>query len=285
MLDSTGTEVVKYTYDAWGKPLSTTGSLAATLGAVQPFRYRGYVYDVETGMYYLRSRYYNPNWNRFVNADMYLLTRNNHLYSYCNNNSTNNKDPNGTFGVIAFVIAFIGVEVALHYKMILSSAASAYLEDRGYYVSDVLFQHALWNGPYKFTDKTTDLELLEETNYVKSRIASDPQTKSLIMTHVDNMASGTTKSFPEDPNKTIGFEYTEGDMLYSLQHINYRVGITKHLDGSWEASLHIIDTYNFDSFRFGLETSDLANDLGFILERIGTVSEFQINLEIKVFSD
>ena len=50
LIDSTGTEVVKYTYDAWGKVLSTTGSLASTLGTIQPFRYRGYVYDVETGL-------------------------------------------------------------------------------------------------------------------------------------------------------------------------------------------------------------------------------------------
>ena len=59
LLDSTGTEVVKYTYDAWGKPLSTTGSFASTLGTIQPFRYRGYVYDVGTGLYYLRSFLYN----------------------------------------------------------------------------------------------------------------------------------------------------------------------------------------------------------------------------------
>ncbi len=50
IVDSNGTEVVKYTYDAWGKVLSTTGSLASTLGNIQPFRYRGYVYDVETGL-------------------------------------------------------------------------------------------------------------------------------------------------------------------------------------------------------------------------------------------
>ena len=60
VIDSTSVEVVKYTYDAWGKVLSTTGSLASTLGTVQPFRYWGDVYDVETGLYYLRSRYYNP---------------------------------------------------------------------------------------------------------------------------------------------------------------------------------------------------------------------------------
>ena len=69
ILNTAGTEVVKYTYDAWGMVLSTTGSLASTLGAIQPFRYRGYVYDVETGLYYLRSRYYNPLWGRFINTD------------------------------------------------------------------------------------------------------------------------------------------------------------------------------------------------------------------------
>ena len=42
--------VVEYTYDAWGKPLTTTGTLANSLGTLNPFRYRGYVYDDETGM-------------------------------------------------------------------------------------------------------------------------------------------------------------------------------------------------------------------------------------------
>ena len=52
LLDSTGTVVVSYVYDAWGRPISKTGTLANTLGTVQPFRYRGYVYDEETELYY-----------------------------------------------------------------------------------------------------------------------------------------------------------------------------------------------------------------------------------------
>ncbi|MEA4933535.1 MAG: RHS repeat-associated core domain-containing protein [Lawsonibacter sp.] len=43
--------------------------MANTLGKDNPFRYRGYVWDEETGLYYLRSRYYDPSWGRFVNAD------------------------------------------------------------------------------------------------------------------------------------------------------------------------------------------------------------------------
>ena len=52
IIDANGTVVVEYTYDAWGKVMDVTGTMAGSLGAIQPFRYRGYVYDVETGLYY-----------------------------------------------------------------------------------------------------------------------------------------------------------------------------------------------------------------------------------------
>ena len=58
IIDGYNSLVVEYKYDAWGKPISTTGSLVTALGKLSPFRYRGYVYDVETELYYLRSWYY-----------------------------------------------------------------------------------------------------------------------------------------------------------------------------------------------------------------------------------
>ena len=99
--DSTGNIVVTYTYDAWGNPLSTTGTLATTLGTYNPLRYRGYVYDTETGLYYLQSRYYDSKIGRFINADSvdYLgvdgtpLSYN--LFAYCNNNPIMLSDYNG----------------------------------------------------------------------------------------------------------------------------------------------------------------------------------------------
>ena len=92
ILDENGNAVVSYGYDAWGAPLWCTGELAETLGKVQPFRYRGYVFDEETGLYYLRSRYYNPRWGRFVNADNYLSTN---VFSYCGNVPSVFVDKNG----------------------------------------------------------------------------------------------------------------------------------------------------------------------------------------------
>ena len=67
--DASGNKVVEYSYDAWGKVLSITGSLASTVGVSNPYRYRGYWFDTETGLYYLQSRYYDPQVGRFVNED------------------------------------------------------------------------------------------------------------------------------------------------------------------------------------------------------------------------
>ncbi|WP_346938621.1 RHS repeat-associated core domain-containing protein [uncultured Clostridium sp.] len=97
ILDPNGTQVVSYTYDTWGKLISITGDKA--LGEKNPYRYRGYRYDTETGYYYLQSRYYNPEIGRFLNADVLggnvgaLLSHN--IFAYCNNNPVNGKDPNG----------------------------------------------------------------------------------------------------------------------------------------------------------------------------------------------
>ena len=100
ILDAAGNVVVSYVYDAWGAPIGKSGALAETLGKVQPFRYRGYVFDEETGLYYLRSRYYNPRWGRFANADNYILADNGkggvNIFLYCNNSPISNCDRLGT---------------------------------------------------------------------------------------------------------------------------------------------------------------------------------------------
>ena len=92
ILDAAGNVVVSYVYDAWGAPIGKSGSMAETLGTVQPFRYRGYVFDEETGLYYLRSRYYNAERCRFVNADALLKGG---LYCYCFNEPVYRKDSCG----------------------------------------------------------------------------------------------------------------------------------------------------------------------------------------------
>ena len=103
ILDAEGNAVVTYTYDAWGNPTggtrSSTDPNANALYQYNPLRYRGYVYDFETGFYYLQSRYYNPQTGRFLNADSILSTGQgfigNNNFAYCLNNPINFVDRNG----------------------------------------------------------------------------------------------------------------------------------------------------------------------------------------------
>ena len=115
LVNSSGTQVVAYTYDAWGNPLTTTGTMADTLGKLNPFRYRGYVYDTETGLYYLQSRYYNPETGRFINADSYALTGqgvlSGNMFAYCGNNPIVLSDSTGNlpfFAITAALGAVVG---------------------------------------------------------------------------------------------------------------------------------------------------------------------------------
>ena len=69
LIDEYGIMVVEYEYDAYGCLLSSIGLLKDTLGKANPFIYKGYYYDSETSMYYCRTRYYIPEWCRWLNAD------------------------------------------------------------------------------------------------------------------------------------------------------------------------------------------------------------------------
>ena len=102
LIDASGAYVVEYTYDSWGKPLSKTGTLADALGTLNPFRYRGYIYDEETGFYYVSSRYYDPAIGRWLNADNEIAgvggdVRGYNQFAYCFNNPVNTDDPTGNW--------------------------------------------------------------------------------------------------------------------------------------------------------------------------------------------
>ena len=101
IIDDYAERVVNYEYSAWGELLSVTGSKADTVGMINPFRYRGYCYDTETGLYYISSRYYDPEIGRWINADGYVSTGQgvlgNNMFAYCGNNPVNRVDHTGQF--------------------------------------------------------------------------------------------------------------------------------------------------------------------------------------------
>ena len=101
LVDSAGALVVEYKYNAWGSITGRAGSLAGTLGKLNPFRYRGYVYDEETWMYYCGARYYYPELQRWICADDGFDEGAGfagcNLFTYCANRPVSFYDPSGDF--------------------------------------------------------------------------------------------------------------------------------------------------------------------------------------------
>ena len=105
LIDNTGTVVVNYVYNAWGnhRIYGADGKEitdAAHIGSLNPIRYRGYYYDTETKLYFLKTRYYDPELCRFVTIDDTAYLDPNainglNLYAYCLNNPVMCIDPNG----------------------------------------------------------------------------------------------------------------------------------------------------------------------------------------------
>ena len=113
ILDSSGTMVASYNYDAWGS-CTVYNSSDAAIGDLNPLRYRGYYYDAETGFYYLQSRYYDPAICRFINADTFATTDANgflsaNMFAYCENNPVGNSDSEGEFPIQVVAAAVSGV--------------------------------------------------------------------------------------------------------------------------------------------------------------------------------
>ena len=179
ILNASGAEVVSYAYDAWGKVLSVSGSLSSTVGAANPFRYRGYYYDTETGWYYLNARYYDPNVGRFLSPDLpdtlsadFENFAQYNLYTYCFNNPVNMADdlgywPNwltGALNVVSGALqmaagAVLGVTTgwsgvgAVASGVLLVNGASTITQGVGQIINDV-----------------TDSDIMREDNMVKTGV-------------------------------------------------------------------------------------------------------------------
>jgi RHS repeat-associated protein len=177
--NSSGEKVGSYTYDAWGNCTVSVVSGNTTLEnnivrTINPFRYRGYYYDTETGLYYLQSRYYNPEWGRFLNADGYVNANGDlvgyNLYVYCSNNPISYVDYSGEDAIYA------------------SDKESVLLRSAGHAV--VFFQG-------------------EDGKWYKTQFASDTWDKSDAIVTTEEMDFESIKKFLE--GKYVDYVYLQGD--------------------------------------------------------------------------
>ena len=151
IIDLSGTEVASYVYDAWGNIKDTKGE--PTIREINPIRYRSYVYDTETSLYYLQSRYYDPFTGRFLNADIYCDTNTGtslsaNMFAYCENNPVNYLDPNGYVALVDdlvyALIALSAATVAICSSSFFKKGWSAFCNAVGNGLSSI--GNAIWNG-------------------------------------------------------------------------------------------------------------------------------------------
>ena len=174
LMDGSGNRVVEYTYDAWGKLISTTGTLATSLGADNPFRYKDYYYDTETGLYYLMTRYYDPEVCRFISADVYMTTGQGvlggNMWAYCLNNPVLYSD---TFGE-SVTVCILGVTFTLVELLVIGVAVAV--------VADILI-----NG-----EEALVIKAAEGAAGAVEAIAQIWQVVETVVTHPFSIGSGIT---------------------------------------------------------------------------------------------
>ncbi len=266
LVNASGTKVVEYSYDAWGRQTGRTGTLANTLGKVQPFRYRGYVYDEETGDYYLRSRYYRPGWGRFISADNIMRTIGKFswysLFTYCANAPTHFYDPSGHF--LEDLLLDIWDQLLYGEKRDFWAMVCLALDCAGMKYSALLLDNANKRKPEKKTfSSCTDLS---------KKISEDPD----FLKRLNDAIDAGTDEF------TVRFEQDK-DLFGAIHDAKFRiVEMNQHGNGT-RYCVKLSDEYDFTDFKTdylsqGIFSSIawIGNDLAYLDTQCGALNSYPL---------
>ena len=167
-------------YDPYGKATSALGSHAT----INPLRYRGYVFDHETGLYYLQSRYYDPETGRFINEDNNFS--NNNLFMYCANNPVNSVDTNGQHWYFLWLDDLINDFVEAINELLTCVSNIVYGQaayERSFYDPEGAAE--LWNSrPYQNTTPSPEMQMFTALAYDSSTVYDISLTVSVPHTNV-----------------------------------------------------------------------------------------------------
>ena len=229
ILNTSGEVVVTYEYDPWGNILSTSGSMAATLGANNPFRYRGYYYDTESGLYYLQTRYYDAAVGRFINADGFTSTGQgllgNNMYAYCLNNPISFAD---SLGAVPEAVTAKKIHDAV-LRRICGKDPNLSMEDT----------YTLYNGydridGYGFCDlynrKTGEVWELKKESLSRSCLTEMAleQLTRYINGSIKGMRNNVHPSFPKTRIPGGRFQYPKTNPIYEVEYWDEGNGILRY---------------------------------------------------------
>lgn len=261
--------IAKYKYDSWGNILSIIdgneidiSNNANHIANINPFRYRSYYYDKEINLYYLNSRYYNPIWGRFINADGIINANKDilgyNLYSYCSNNPINLCDENGKWLIKAVAkMLWKGVSAALK---TINMKISANMLDKS--VKGKV-KTAIYAG---------------ETDVAKA-IKKDPVFTSKINNYVTETKTGTI-------DKTEVIQFSDNDLQGSLMHATMTVnGNIDNNCGILDVKFHDVYDFNYSNKYYGGGFKGFAfnvgNNLAWSDQSFGVINNYDIYVMFK----
>ena len=241
VITATGTEAATYTYDAWGKLLTSAGDMAD----VNPLRYRGYFYDTETSLYYLKSRYYDPEVGRFINSDAYASTGQGilgtNMFTYCDNNPIIYADFSGTISelvilpvgttlasIVSTAVIAVAAVVAVVAVVYLVYTAADYVVDN---INEYNSQHSTANigtAAIPSAKTTTDSSLEKSQDKTREKIKkSDPRIHYWVALYIDYGGNRGTY-IPAQPLQyfqAIAYVKSGGSVFADSRHNAYKLAI------------------------------------------------------------
>ena len=193
------------------------------------------------------------------------------MFAYCENNPVNRSDPNGDYFVGG---ALYGMAYYYATKCIIAVAGNSYLSSKEYELSREMFNHGMHGRGEKLPSSTNDLIVnkLKESDIMGEAISS-----------IMKSANGNSINV----NGDVEFKRTNrtnADLYYSLQHVNFNVRGTKS-NGVWNLTVTVTDTYNFDNLRIiseGLNFGNAANDLGWMMQKVGMMTPYDVSVSYQL---
>lgn len=261
--DINSNTIATYEYDSFGNILGIKDASGneitseSHIAIINPFRYRSYYYDSENNLYYLNSRYYNPQWGRFINADNYISTGNGilgyNMYAYCNNNYINYVDTSGNLLGLALLFGAVAAAAMIYTnnKKQNKKAENEIRKVQEKYpnscpnpIKSNQFEKTLKENAQKVKEDTSNMNIIEKNKYFL-KTANDYSMYDL-------------KDSPEWKGQTI---YYDGHVMEAQDLGNYHYGYITRAAGLYEINLQMgssinqMTKMNFETFKNCFTTS------------------------------
>jgi len=287
ILESNYNEIVTYTYNSWGLLTNKTDNTTINLSTINPFRYRSYYYDEETNLYYLNSRYYNPEWERFVNGDGYVSTGQGiigiNMFCYCNNNTINYLDINGNLSLKSIGKKIKNIKDGS--RKAVEKVTSSIDSFKNRISKKASYWGVILSSFFKSIGANNDRSFsAAEEQVLVDAFKNSSTLDEVIITSLATRPKGSkniTKS-----GSVNNVSYDNEVIKYVVGKYNYEIVGNEIQDNVWEFNIKISDDYNFDKYRGWQNGFGAAvNDFGYWWTNRGVVGSYQWDIELTIIKE